>query len=121
MLENLLILNSLSKTSFYKVAYETIKHYSSDVTKYPSTYSKLFEGYVRYLEGNIIIKSKSKNLQDIIKYVEFFDYPFILLSEQDNEDYQICSDTLCFFKTSNKKELIGGINDIIKSHKSVVR
>lgn len=111
MVDVLLSLNSLLEDDKYShFAFKTMEYNSYELGRRPVIYPYMLRQMLRYLKGDIVIKSEQKKLQSNSLALAQLGYPFIQLKASEDKNYMVCGDKSCFANTDN----INDINDIIK-------
>lgn len=104
MIDVLLSLGSLVDAKYREYAYETLSFYSSQINEKPIASAYATEQLIRYLYEDKIIKLPSsvsyKNLCDKMSF------PFVLLKYHSGTDYELCSNSGCYAKGKDLKELL---------------
>ncbi len=103
MVQNLLTLRSLNEAIYEKFAFQTLQVHSYQLMRQPISRPTLTDAAIRYIKDDTIIKSKEVNLKALIK--EDFSYPYTLLKVTRDENFEICSNSVCFATVTTLKEL----------------
>lgn len=115
MLENLVRLAGLTgELSYLKIVKETIQHTGGVLEKSPAKAPKLLHAFLRLKMGDVIIKSKIKNLQKSRKEIDAIHYPFILSKSEESDKYLACRVNSCFAYDTNITVLIHHIEKELK-------
>ncbi|GIU01317.1 hypothetical protein TSL6_18230 [Sulfurovum sp. TSL6] len=115
MLENLVRLAGLTEElSYAKIVKETIQNTGAVLKKSPAKAPKLLHAFLRLKMGDVIIKSKIKNLQKSRKEIDAIDYPFILSKFEESDKYLACRINSCFAYDTNITALINYIEKELK-------
>ncbi len=103
MVENLLTLRSLTDNSYEKFAYMTLQVNSYQLMRQAISRPTLTNCAIRYIKDDIIIKSKIKNLKELLDID--FKYPYTLLKPTLDEKFEICNNKACFASVESAKEV----------------
>jgi uncharacterized protein YyaL (SSP411 family) len=96
ILDSMLTLSILLDDLKYKeFVFKSIIYYSSDIKNYPSAHSLFVRVIARYYMEDKVIKSKEKNLEELIYLVDKCNYPFVYLRANSSDNYSICKNTTC--------------------------
>lgn len=115
MLENLVRLSGLTEElSYTKIVKETIQNTGGVLKKSPAKAPKLLHAFLRLKMGDVIIKSKIKNLQKSRKEIDAINYPFVLSKFEESDKYLACRVNSCFAYETNITALINHIEKELK-------
>ena len=104
MVKNLLTLRSLVEPIYEKFAFKTLEVNSYNIMRQPISRPTITNEAIRYIKDDIIIKSKTTNLKELIKLN--FKYPYTLLKPTLEDEFEVCSNKACFAKYKDKDSLI---------------
>jgi len=115
MLENLVRLSGLTEELAYnEIVKETIQNTGAVLKASPAKAPKLLHAFLRLKMGDVIIKSKIKNLRKSSKEIEAMHYPFVLSKVEESDKYLACRVNSCFAYDSNITVLINHIEKELK-------
>jgi uncharacterized protein YyaL (SSP411 family) len=99
---------------FNEVVKKTIKESAAVLESSPVEASKLLHVFLRLKMGDVIIKSKLKNLLESKKEIDQMKYPFILTKVEKSNEYLACRVNSCFAYDKNITVFIEKINKMVK-------
>jgi len=99
---------------FNEVVKKTIKESAAVLESSPVEASKLLHVFLRLKMGDVIIKSKLKNLLESKKEIDQMKYPFILTKVEKSNEYLACRVNSCFAYDKNITVFIEKINKMLK-------
>ncbi|MDD2356307.1 MAG: thioredoxin domain-containing protein [Thiovulaceae bacterium] len=111
MVDLLLSLASLGEEKYRTFAFKTLEYNSYDLGRKPIYTPYMLNQMLRYLKGDRIIKSNSRNLQINSRDIANISYPFILKQTNTEDDFLICGQNSCFANTKD----ITQIDQLIKN------
>ena len=115
MLENLLRVTTLTDNLHYaSIVKETMNHSGAILQTDPQNASKLVHVYLRLKKGDIIIHARKEKLLLFQDKQTQINYPFVLSSVQESDEYLACKTTMCFASDRNITKLIEKINKVIE-------
>ena len=115
VLESFVRVASLTEVLDYNEAVKkTLKESAAVLENNPSSASKLVHVFLRLKLGDVIIKSKLKNLIASKKEIDQMKFPFILSKVEKSDEYLACRVNSCFAYDKNITVLIEKINKIVQ-------
>ena len=112
MIDVLISLSTLLEDEKYAhFAFKTLEYNSYELARRPVIYPYMLRQVLRYLKGDRVVKSNTKNLTSNAFELASLKYPFIQKKAHESEDYMICGDKSCFANTKS----INKIDDIISN------
>ena len=99
---------------FNEVVKKTIKESAAVLESSPVEASKLLHVFLRLKMGDVIIKSKLKNLLESKKEIDQMKYPFILTKVEKSNEYLACRVNSCFAYDKDITVFIEKINKMLK-------
>ncbi len=104
MIDVLLSLGSLVDDKYREYAYETLNHYSSKINGEPIASAYTTEQLIRYLYEDKIVKlPRSVSYKNICDEMSS---PFVFVKYHSGTDYELCSNSGCYAKGKDLKELL---------------
>ncbi len=98
----------------YEVVKKTIRQSGEVLERSPVKAPKLLHVLLRLKMGDVIIKSKLKNLLESKKEIEQMKYPFVLKKVEKSDKFLACRVNSCFAYDKNITALIEKINKMAK-------
>ena len=112
IIETLLTLSTLLADEKYKhFAFKTMEYNSYELGRKPIYSPHMLMQVCRYLKGDRVIKTSSKNIETESLELSKLHYPFTLLQKSDDKGYMVCGEQSCFAQTDTIYEL----NTLIKN------
>ena len=105
MIDLLLSLGSLVESKYAHFAFKTLEYNSYNLGRKPIYSPYMLNQMLRYLKGDRIVKSSTRNLQKFSKEIANIKYPYILKHASSNDDFLICGADSCFANTNNSDQL----------------
>jgi uncharacterized protein YyaL (SSP411 family) len=99
----LITLGYLVDSKYLTFAYKSIEYYSANINRYVVSASYFVGVVLRYLYKDLVIKAKDSMLRDIKPYG--FGYPFMLLKSEEEERFNVCSESSCFASSESLEAL----------------
>jgi hypothetical protein len=113
MIDLLLSLGSFVEDKYRVFAFKTLEYNSYELGRRPLYYPYMLSQMIRYLKGDRIIKTSSKNLKNNASTIASINYPYILQYTTQSEEFLVCGQESCFANTHNATELDSIINKSI--------
>jgi len=115
VLEDFVRVASLTEElEFNEVVKKTIRQSGEVLERSPAKAPKLLHVLLRLKMGDVIIKSKLKNLIESKKEIDQMKYPFVLSKVEKSDEYLACRVNSCFAYDKNITALIEKINKMVK-------
>jgi uncharacterized protein YyaL (SSP411 family) len=115
MLESFVRLASLTEVLDYnEVVKRTLKESAAVLENNPSSASKLVHVFLRLKLGDVILKSKLKNLTASKRELDQIKYPFVLSKVEKIDEYLACRVNSCFAYDKNVTAVIEKINKMVQ-------
>jgi uncharacterized protein YyaL (SSP411 family) len=97
-----------------EVVKKTLQEQGAILESNPVSASKLVHVFLRLKLGDVIIKSKLKNLTASKKEIDQMRYPFVLSQVEKSDEYLACRVNSCFAYDKNMTVLIEKINKMLQ-------
>ena len=114
MADLLLSLSSLLEDKYRTFAFKTLEYNSYELGRKPIYFPTLLSVMLRYLRGDVIIKSDANNLQKHAFDIAFFKYPFIMKRASHEKEFLLCKKDSCFASVKDIQEVKSSIEKVMK-------
>lgn len=105
MIDVLLKLDTLSEFDYDEIIFKSIERHSYSLMRQPISSPLMTSVASKYLRKYMLLKSSKENLKKFKNEIRNINYPYILLEENNDDNWSICGKGACFIHTLDFKEI----------------